>query len=257
MSIAKAETLEGRVALVTGAGRGIGRSIAIGLAEMGAVVVLVSRSSNELDEVASAIAAVGGTALVAPADVSDRAQVTEVLKRVVDELGPVEVLVNNAAVVWPVAPSTTIDIAEFERALEINVVAPAALTLDVLPSMLERGWGRVVNVSSGVAGQPQRMGGANAYVTSKAALEAHTLNLAAELQGSGVGLNVYRPGIVDTSMQGWIRDQGPDRVGAALHERFVKHYEEGALISSEESAAALLRRIASDATGQIWDVLDE
>ena len=257
MSVAAAETLEGRVALVTGAGRGIGRSIAIGLAEMGALVALVSRSRDELDEVASAIAAAGGIALVAPADVSDRARITEVLEQVVEELGPVDVLINNAAVVWPVAPTTTIDIADFARALAINVVAPAAITLDVLPSMLERRWGRIVNVSSGVAGRPQLMGGANAYVTSKAALEGHSLNLANELDGSGVIVNVYRPGGVDTSMQGWIRDQGPDKVGAALHERFVQNFEDGALISPEESAASLLRRIAGNATGQIWDVRDK
>ena len=257
MSVGAAETIKGRVALVTGAGRGIGRSVAIGLAEMGASVALVSRSELELEEVAAAISASGGSALVAPADVSDRAQISAVLGRIVDELGPVDILVNNAAVLWPVAPSTTIDIAEFARTIEINVLAPVALTFDVLPSMLARRWGRIVNVSSGIVARPQMMGGANAYVTSKSALEGHTINLANELAETGVSVNVYRPGGVDTSMQGWVRAQGPQRVGAALHERFVKNFEGGTLISPEASAASLLRRIAGNATGQIWDVQDE
>jgi NAD(P)-dependent dehydrogenase (short-subunit alcohol dehydrogenase family) len=122
--------------------------------------------------------------------------------------------------------------------------------------MLEHSWGRIVNVSSGAAARPGGMIGGNAYVTSKAALEAHTLNLAAELAGSGITVNVYRPGGVDTAMQGWIRSQAPEEVGVALHERFIESYEKGTLITSEESAASLLRRIPSDVTGEIWSVRD-
>ena len=77
--------------------------------------------------------------------------------------------------------------------------------------MIERGWGRVVNVSSGIVANPKRMIGGNAYATSKSALEAHTLNLAAELVGTGVTVNVYRPGAVDTQMQAWIRRQSGSR----------------------------------------------
>ena len=256
MSAEAPRLLNGRVALVTGAGRGIGRSIAIGLAAMGVATVLLARSQDELDEVASTIAAVGGAALAVRADVADRTQVASALDRARRELGPIDIVINNAAVVWPVAPSTTIDIAEFAAAIEVNVIGAVALSLAAIPAMLERGWGRIVNVSSGVAGRPQLMTGANAYVTSKAALEAHTLNLAVELSGSGVTANVYRPGGVDTAMQRWIRSQDPEKVGAALHERFVANYEGGSLISPEESAASLLRRLSSDATGEIWDVQD-
>ena len=97
--------------------------------------------------------------------------------------------------------------------------------------MLERRWGRVVNVSSGIVASPAAMVGANAYAATKAALEAHTVNLAAELAGTGVTVNAYRPGSVDTAMQAWIRDQDPDAIGRALHDRFTERHAAGDLIS--------------------------
>jgi NAD(P)-dependent dehydrogenase (short-subunit alcohol dehydrogenase family) len=90
--------------------------------------------------------------------------------------------------------------------------------------------------------------GGNAHVTSKAALEAHTLNLAAELKGSGVTINTYRPGGVDTTMRRWIWSHAPKDAGAALLEQFIEPYEKGTLITAKESATSLLRRIPSNAT---------
>jgi NAD(P)-dependent dehydrogenase (short-subunit alcohol dehydrogenase family) len=175
---------------------------------------------------------------------------------VLAEFGVVDVLVNNAGVVWPLATSTTIAIADWAAAFAINVTGAVQLTLLLLPKMLDQGWGRVVNVSSGVVARPGGMIGANAYVSSKAALEAHTLNLAAEILDSGVTVNAYRPGGVDTAMQEWIRTEPPERVGADLQGRFIKNYQEGSLISPETSASSLLRRLSSDVTGMIWDVRD-
>jgi len=134
------------------------------------------------------------------------------------------------------------------------VVAPAVLTAAVLPAMLDAGWGRVVNVSSGIAAHPGGMVRGNAYATTKAALEAHSINLAAELHGTGVTVNAYRPGGVDTAMQAWIRQQDPGRIGAGLHERFNRNHAEGSLITPEATAAALLTHLAGDETGAIWDV---
>ena len=253
---AETGVLDGRVALVTGAGRGIGRSLAIGLAEMGAKVALLSRSANELDEVAGVITAQGGVAITAVADVSNPDQRASTLDRVTAQLGAIDILINNAAVVWPVAASTTVDITDYATALDINVIAVVALSFALLPNMLEQHWGRIINISSGIAARPQGMIGANAYATSKAALEAHTINLAAELSGTGVAINAYRPGGVDTAMQSWIRAQSPTQVGEALHTRFVANFEGGTLLSADESAAGLLSRIPSDASGEIWSVDD-
>lgn len=96
----------------------------------------------------------------------------------------------------------------------------------------------------------------NAYAASKSALEAHTLNLAAELVATGVTANVYRPGSVDTAMQGWIRAQPAEEIGVALHQRFLESYERGSLLTPEQSAQSLLERLAGDATGQVWNVDD-
>ena len=167
-----------------------------------------------------------------------------------------DILVNNAGVVWPVAPSTNVAIADWAAAQAINVTGAVNLSLSFLPDMLAQRWGRIVNVSSGIAARPSGMIGANAYATSKAALEAHTLNLAAELADTGVTVNVYRPGGVDTAMQGWIRSQSPESVGSALHERFVESYASGRLITPEASARSLLARIPTDMTGEIWNVND-
>jgi 3-oxoacyl-[acyl-carrier protein] reductase len=137
--------------------------------------------------------------------------------------------------------------------LNVNVVAAAALSFAVLPGMVERGWGRIGNVSAAIAAHPGAMVGMNAYVASKAALEAHTVNLAAELAGSGVTVNAFRPGSVDTAMQAGIRGQDPARIGASPHEWFVHSYAEGAMLTPEQSARSLVPHLSTDATGEVWD----
>jgi NAD(P)-dependent dehydrogenase (short-subunit alcohol dehydrogenase family) len=119
--------------------------------------------------------------------------------------------------------------------------------------MIADKWGRIVNVSSAIAAHPGAMVGMNACAASKAALEAHTINLAAELSGSGVTVNAFRPGSVDTAMQGWIRSQQPAKIGAALHDRFEKSYAAGGLMTPEASARSLLDHLSGDDTGAIWE----
>ena len=246
----------GKTALITGAGRGIGRAIALGLGGAGARVVLLARTAAQLDETRALLLERGVPAQrirVVPADLADEEQRGHAAATVLTA-GRVDILVNNAATVEPLGPTAGIAAADLRLAFELNVVAPAALTAAVLPGMLDAGWGRVVNISSGIVAHPAGMVRGNAYVTTKAALEAHTVNLAAELRGTGVTVNAYWPGGVDTAMQAWIRAQDPERIGAGLHERFTRNFAEGALITPEHSASVLLAHLAGDDTGAIWDV---
>jgi NAD(P)-dependent dehydrogenase (short-subunit alcohol dehydrogenase family) len=246
----------GKTALITGAGRGIGRAIALGLAGAGAGVVLLARTAGQLDATRALLRRQGvpaGRISVVPADLADEDDRGRAVA-IALAAGRVDVLVNNAAMVEPLGPTIGIAARDLRLAFEVNVVAPAGLTAAVLPGMLDAGWGRVVNVSSGIVAFPAGMVRGNAYATTKAALEAHTVNLAAELAGTGVTVNAYRPGGVDTAMQAWIRGQDPGRIGTGLHERFHRNFAEGTLITPEQSAAALLAHLAGDDTGAVWDV---
>ena len=253
-----APDFSGKTALVTGAGRGIGRAIALGLADAGAGLILLARSAGQLDETRAMLLERGAKAArirVVAADLGDDEQ-RGLAVRTALEAGRIDILVNNAATVEPLGVTADIPAAELRRAFELNVVAPVALTAAVLPGMLDAGWGRVVNVSSAIVARPGFMVRGNAYAATTAALEAHTVNLAAELNGTGVTVNAYRPGGVDTAMQAWIRGQDPDRIGAALHTRFSQSFSEGTLITPEQSAAALIAHLGGDDSGSIWDVSD-
>ena len=243
----------GKVALITGAGRGIGRAVSLALAADGADVALLARSQDELDEVATELQRLGRRSLVLRADVGDQRQARDAANRAGAELGPVDILINNAAVVWPLRPTVTIDPAEWTEAVAINVIGPFVLTVALLPAMLDRGWGRIVNVSARIVDAPGLLIGGNAYATSKAALEGQTRNLAVELVGTGVTVNAYRPGSVNTAMQAWIRSRPPDEIGVELHQRFSTAYAAGSLITPAQSAASLLDRLVGDATGEIWN----
>ena len=165
--------MAGRVALVTGAGRGIGRALSLGLVGTEVSVAILARSEDELNEVARAANALGAAALgVRTADMGDQDQVADAAGRVQRELGTVDVLIDNAAVVWPLGPTSLIDPVDWAAAIAINVIGPVTLTRALLPEMLERGWGRIVNVSSGIAAHPAAMIGGNAYAATKAALGA-------------------------------------------------------------------------------------
>ncbi|MGH3219569.1 MAG: SDR family NAD(P)-dependent oxidoreductase [Streptosporangiaceae bacterium] len=200
--------LAGKTALITGAGRGIGRAVALGLADAGAGLILVARSADQLAQTRAILLGRGTAAKqvrIVPADLGDEQQRGHAATAAV-AAGRVDILVNNAATVEPLGPTAAVPPADLRRAFELNVIAPAGLTAAVLPGMLEAGWGRIVNVSSAIAARPDAMVRFNACAAAtKAALEARTVNLAAELAGTGVTVNVYRPGGVDTAMQAWIR----------------------------------------------------
>jgi NAD(P)-dependent dehydrogenase (short-subunit alcohol dehydrogenase family) len=164
---------------------------------------------------------------------------------------------GDAAVVWPLGPIDALDPREIHVALAINEAAAVVLSRYVVPGMRDQRWGRIVSLASGIAASPASMVGMTVYAASKAALEAHALNLARELDGSGVTVNVYRPGAADTPMQGWIRAEPPEQIGRELHDRFVAMRSSGTLLTAHDSTAQLRSKLAGSVeTGQIWSASD-
>lgn len=189
--------LQGRVAIVTGAGRGIGRSIAHALAKEGAAVGLVARTVAELEAVAVELRALGARAFVAPCDLNDGDRLEGALAACEAALGPCEVLVNNAGIV-EIAEVTETSRASWERVLSVNLTAPFVACRVVLPGMLARGRGRIVNVSSisATMGTPKLA----SYCASKWGLIGFTKALSEEVKGRGLLVASVLPGSTDTEM---------------------------------------------------------
>jgi len=236
--------LDGRTALVTGGGRGLGAAIAAELAAHGAHVGVLSRTAGEVRRVAASI---GGTALVA--DVADRDRLASVLQR----FGEADVVVANAGVVWPLGRFGDVDPVEWEAAVAINLFGAVRVVGACLSGMVGRGYGRIVTISSGAA-NPPGMPSANAYSTSKAALDMFTLSLAREVDGTGVTANAVRPGVVDTDMQTFMRSHPVEKVGPAFYERFHGLYARGELIAPQEAAAFVVDVVLSDRNGEVLDI---
>ena len=184
-----------RVAVVTGAGRGIGRGIALAFAEMGADVVCAARTEKEIEATASAARSFGRRALPVVCDVTDRAQLEQLAATAVGELGRIDVLVNNAGGFPPMSALDT-DAPSWEWCLKFNLTSAFLLTRACLPHMLERDGGAVLNISS-AAGRIVRSGFV-AYGTAKAALSFMTRQLAAEF-APRVRVNALAVGAVETS----------------------------------------------------------
>ena len=190
------DSLKGRVALVTGAGRGIGRAIAAALSDAGASVCILSRTRKELDETTQAIRAAGGTALIAVADVTNAVEISDAVSMTQRTLGPIEILVNNAGILGPLGPFAQADPAEWWRSVEVNVMGPLNTIHCVLPAMLDRGSGCIINVVTGMAPFPYFSG----YCAGKAALVRFSECLATEVKSLGVSVFPMGPGTVRTQM---------------------------------------------------------
>jgi NAD(P)-dependent dehydrogenase (short-subunit alcohol dehydrogenase family) len=209
--------------LVTGASRGIGRSLVLGLAGEGARLALVARTRPDLEAVARACRERGADALALPGDVGRAEDARRVAAAAMAALGGIDVLVNDAAVLFPPAPVVATPPEVWEETLRVNVIGTANLVREVVPSMEARGRGLVVNLSSGWGRVAEA--GVAPYAASKFAVEALTQALAQEL-APGVIVVAVNPGVVDTAMLrvAWgeeaARYPGPD----ALLERWLRFF---------------------------------
>jgi NAD(P)-dependent dehydrogenase (short-subunit alcohol dehydrogenase family) len=210
--------LVNRVALVTGAGRGIGRAIALAYAKEGARVVLTARTAGELDEVAGQIRKRGGTALALPADLSDRAVARQIVADVEAAVGSIEILVNNAGIGSSSKPLPVVDFDDdfWDKTLAVNLTTPYLLCKAVLPGMLSRRWGRIINVAS-INGKIGSLHGA-AYAATKHGLLGLTRTLAMEVAAQGITVNAICPGPVHTVMNDRRIEYDANRQGMAFEE---------------------------------------
>ncbi len=196
--------LHGQVALITGGGRGLGRAFAQALSASGAAVAVMARSQAHVQETADLIVAVGGQALALPGDVTDAARVTDIVKTVEQRFGAIDILVNNAGVITPIGPSWEVDPSEWWQTVDIHVRGSFLYAHAVLPSMIARQRGRIINITSaaGWGGNPY----GSAYSISKAALSCLSRCLAGETQQYGITVFSYAPGFVRSAMTEYLAE---------------------------------------------------
>ena len=203
---------QGLVAVVTGAGSGVGEAVAYGLAAHGVRVALVGRTAAKLDRVQQAITENGGDAAAFPCDVANIEQVEALKTAVIERYGPPQVLVNSAGLHCELVPIAETTPEQWIQSFTVNTVGPYLLCRAFMGDMIEHGWGRIFNVSSASSiGQPGNIGAV--YQLSKVTLNHFTRQLAAEVDGTGVTTNALHPGEVKTEMWASIKNDASQRSG--------------------------------------------
>jgi 3-oxoacyl-[acyl-carrier protein] reductase len=189
--------LDGKTALITGGGRGIGKGIALAFAREGCDVAVTARTAAEVEEVAGEIAAMGRRALALTGDIADPANITRIATATLEEFSGIDVLVNNAAYAC-FKPTLEYTLDEWERTLSVNLTAPFLFAQAVVPSMIARGSGRIINISSVAGLRP--IVKQSAYCASKHGLNGFGKTLAMELRDHGISVHSICPGGVDTRL---------------------------------------------------------
>jgi 3-oxoacyl-[acyl-carrier protein] reductase len=191
--------LKGRVAVVTGSSRGLGRVFALGLAEAGAEVVVTSRTTSAAERVATEIASMGGHAQAIRADVSDENSVAMLAQQTMERFGKIDILVNNAGIVTPFHEVVNLPVEEWDQTFATNLRATFLCSKVVLPAMIEKRYGKIINIAAGILDERVHVG-LSAYCASKAGVVNFTRQLAAEVRQFDINVNALDPGAVRTSM---------------------------------------------------------
>jgi 2-hydroxycyclohexanecarboxyl-CoA dehydrogenase len=236
-------SLNGKVAVITGAGSGMGRSMALRLAEDDARIAIWDINSEGAEETAHMVRDAGGTAIAIKADCSDRAQIKAAAEQTRSELEPILILVNNAGIA-PFTPFLEIDDELLDRVTDINFKGPFYVSQECVPDMIEAGWGRVINITSSSVQTGSAL--QTHYTSSKGALLGFTKSLAMALGEHGITVNMIPPGSIDTPM---LRGAEIMQQEGAV-ERYGKALPVGRIGQGEDIAAAAAY-LASEEAGYI------
>jgi len=194
-------SLKNKVALVTGARRGIGRGIALALAKAGAKVVVTDIDEKECQAVVKEIEKLGSEGLAKKVDVTNKKEVEEAVKAAIDKFGKLDILVNNAGICWPIKPLAELTEEEWNKTMDINLKGYFLCAQAATKEMIKQKWGRIINIASIAMGQ-MGVGMANIvhYVASKGGVAGMTEALAVELAPYGINVNAICPGMIETKM---------------------------------------------------------
>ena len=220
--------LTGKVDIVTGASRGIGQAVALELARGGAAALLAARTQKACEPVAAAIRRGGGRAETIACDVSRYSDAQRLAETALKHYGRVDILVNNAGVIEPIGTLETCDPETWAQNIMVSLVGVFHCCRAVLPCFRQTGGGIIINLSSGAAHRP--LEGWSAYCTAKAGVAMLTRSVALEAGGGGVRVYGFQPGVVDTEMQGVIRDSGMNEVSRLPREQLADPSEPARVI---------------------------
>jgi 3-oxoacyl-[acyl-carrier protein] reductase len=235
------------VALIVGAGRGIGEAIALRFAAEGARLILAARTAGELETVARKIRAASGTAVIATTDVTAPEQVTNLVQKSIETFGKIDILVNAAGTYGPIGRAWEVDAQEWANTFSVNLFGPFLVCQSVLPHMIRAGRGKIINFSGGGATSPLRR--FSAYGVSKAAVVRFTETLAEELKEFNIQVNAIAPGAVDTKLQDSVLAAG-EKAGDLL-QRIRRLRETGEGGTPREVPAELAVFLASGDSGNL------
>ncbi len=251
----------GRRAIITGANRGMGRAIATAYVQAGASVLLVARDEPLLEQVREELEACASDPArqihAMGCDVSKARDCQAVVARAQQLFGEITILVNNAGIYGPMGKIEEVDWEHWVQAIEINLFGTVLMSRAILPHMRQQKYGKIINLSGGGATAP--LPGISAYAASKAAVVRVTETMAEELRDTGIDVNSLAPGALNTRLLDEVLAAGPEKVGAAFHQRAVAQKEHGgAPLEKGASLAVFLASAASDGiTGRlisaVWD----
>ena len=238
--------LSGRVALVTGASQGIGRTCALRLAKEGAAVAVAARNQEKLNELVNEITTAGGKAAAFALDVADEEQVKSAIKAAIAQFGKIDILVNNAGITRDQLVMR-MKRADWDAVLQTNLTSAYLCIQQVIGSMLKQRWGRIINITS-IFGQMGQAGQAN-YAASKAGLIGLTMAIAREVGSRNITCNAVAPGFIDTAMTAGLGDE--------FKQAAVKQIPLGRVGSPEDVAGAVAFLASDEAsyiTGHVLNV---